>query len=69
MFKQELYKTSWADVTNNKNIRMMHTIKFYISLLSYTISILQIPWITRGIKISSKRKQKLYVKFLKNKNT
>ena len=30
---------------------------------------LQSPWITRGIKKSSKRKQKLYVKFLKNRNS
>ena len=30
---------------------------------------LQSPWITRGIKKSSKRKQKLYVKFLKNGNS
>ena len=27
-----------------------------------------IPWITKGIKKSSKRKQKLYEKFLKNRN-
>ena len=26
------------------------------------------PWITKGIKKSSKRKQKLYKKFLKNRN-
>ena len=26
------------------------------------------PWITKGIKKSSKRKQKLYEKFLKNRN-
>ena len=30
---------------------------------------LQIPWITRGIKKSSKRKQELYIKFLKNRNS
>ena len=30
---------------------------------------LQSPWITRGIEKSPKRKQKLYVNFLKNRNS
>ena len=29
---------------------------------------MQIPWITNGIKTSSKRKQRLYEKFLKSRN-
>ena len=29
---------------------------------------LKSPWITKGLKKSSKRKQKLYVKFLKTKS-
>ena len=80
LFKQELYKTSWDDVINNKNPNDAYNYfshKFIALYHKYfpkqNIKIhkkdLQSPCITRGIKKSSKRKQKLYVKFLKNRNS
>ena len=58
---------------------MLHTITFYTSSLFCTIipkqnvrmnkKDLQSPWVTRGTKKSSTRKQTLYVKFLKNRNS
>ena len=79
LFKQRLFKTGWNDVINNKNPNDGY---FYFShklIVLYdkyfpkqNIRIhkkdLQNPWITRGIRKSSKRKQKLYVKVLKNRN-
>ena len=80
LFKQELYKTSWDDVINNKNPNDAYNYFSHKLIVLYdkyfpkqNIRIykkdLQSPWITRGIKKSSKRKQKLYVKFLKNRNS
>ena len=79
-FKQELHKTSWDDVINNKNPNDAYNYFLHKLIVLYdkyfpkqNIRIykkaLQSPWITRGIKQSSKRKQKLYVKFLKNRNS
>ena len=62
-------------------IWIKHLIIFYTSLLFYKISIshkpntsitqkyLQYLSITTGIKNSSKRKQRLYIKFLENRNS
>ena len=62
-------------------IWIKHLIIFYTSLLFYKISIshkpntsitqkyLQYLSITTGIKKSSKRKQRLYIKFLENRNS
>ena len=80
LFKQELYKTSWDDVINNKNLNDAYNYFSHKLIVLYDkyfpkqkIRIykkdLQSPWITSGIKKSSKRKQKLYVKFLKNWNS
>ena len=72
MFKQELYKTSWDDVINNKN--QNHAYNYFLQYTFYyfpkqNIRIykkdLQSPWITRGVKKSSKPNQKLFVKSLK----
>ena len=79
LFKQELYKTSWDDVINNKNPNDAYNYFSHKLIVLYdkyfpkqNIRIhkkdLQNPWITRGIRKSSKRKQKLYVKVLKNRN-
>ena len=79
LFKQELYKTSWDDVINNKNLNDAYNYFSHKLIVLYdkyfpkqNIRIhkkdLQNPWITRGIRKSSKRKQKLYVKVLKNRN-
>ena len=76
MLKQELHKTSWDDVINNKNPNDAYNyflnklIVFYDKYFSkqnirINKKLLQSPWITRGIKKSPKRKQKLYVKSLK----
>ena len=78
LFKQELCKTSWDDVINNKNPNDAYnhfSHKLIVLCDKYfpkqDIRIykkdLQSPWITREIKKSSKRKQKLYVKFLKKR--
>ena len=80
LFKQELYKTSWDDVINNKNPNDAYNYFLHKLIVLYdkyfpkhNIRIykkdLQSPWITTGIKKSSKRKQKLYVGFLKNRNS
>ena len=80
MFKHELYKTSWDDVIYIKNPNNASNYFLHKSIVLYqkyfpkqNIRInkkgLQSPWIARGTKKSSKRKQKLYVKFLKNKNS
>ena len=79
MFKQELYKTSWDDVINNKSPKEANNWFLYKLIVLYdkyfpkeNIRInkkdLQMAWITRGIKKSSKHKQKLDIKFLKNRN-
>ena len=79
-FKQELHKTSWDDVINNKNpndaynyfldkLIVLYDKYFPKQNIRIYKKALQSPWITRGIKQSSKRKQKLYVKFLKNRNS
>ena len=80
MFKQELYKTSWDNVINNKNPNDAYNYFLHKLIVLYdkyfpkqNIGMykkdLQSPWITRGIKKSSKRKQKLYVQFLKNRSS
>ena len=80
LFKHELYKTSWDDVINNKgpndtynyfSHKLIALCDKYFPKQNIRIykKDLQSPWITTGIKKSSKRKQKLYVKFLKNRNS
>ena len=73
LFKQELYKTSWDDVINNKNPNDAYNYFSHKLIVLYDkyfpkqkIRIykkdLQSLWITRGLR-------KLYVKFLKNRNS
>ena len=80
LFKQELHKASWDDVINNKNPNDAYNcfshklIALYDKyFLKESIRIyekdLQSPWITREIRKSSKRKQTLYAKFNKNRNS
>ena len=73
-----MYETSWDDIEASQNPdeaykRFLNTFfdlydtyfpKKQIKLKSED---LQNPWITNGIKKSSKRKQRLYEKFLKNR--
>ena len=42
---------------------------FPIKILNIKTKNILSPWITKGITKSSKQKQKLYIKFLKNKST
>ena len=74
MFKQEFYETSWYDVINNKNLNDAQNCFSHKLIVLYdkyfpkkNIGIckkdLQSPWITKRINKSSKRSQKLYVKF------
>ena len=73
LFKQELYKTSWNDVINNKNpndacnyfshnLIVLYHKYFPKQKMRIYKKDLQSPWTTRRLK-------KLYVKFLKNRNS
>ena len=42
--------------------------KLYLKDFQIKIKDLQSPWISKGLKKSSKQKQKLHIKFLKNKS-
>ena len=78
-FNQDLYKTSWDDIIKNKNpneaykmflqkVKVLYDQYFPKQSIKMKEKDLRSPWITRGIKKSSKRKQKLLNKFLKNRN-
>ena len=80
MFKQKLYKINWEEVETNQNpneaygifqekIRSLYNHFFPKKKIVISKKDLKIPWITTGIKKSSKRKQLLYRKFLKNRNS
>ena len=70
-FKYKLRTVSWDNITNSSdtNKRVSSLYEFFpkkkIELKPQKFSN---PWITKQIKKSSKRKQKLYEKFLKNRN-
>ena len=76
-FNQDLYKTSWDDIIKNKNpneaynmflqkVKVLYDQYFPKQYIKIKEKDLRSPWITRGIKKFSK--QKLYNKFLKNRN-
>ena len=78
-FKRRLRETSWDAVKflgnpNESHVRFMETItQIYDDCFPKTKFKIKSnnkanPWITRGIAKSSKRKQKLYEKFLKNRS-
>ena len=77
LFKQKLYETSWDDIQVSQNPNDAYKAflnKFsdsYIFFPKKKIELkskdLKSPWITKGIKKSSKRKQRLYEKYLKNR--
>ena len=80
MFKHKLYKTSWDYVIKNKNPNdtynqflhkpnVLYDKYFSKQNIGMNKEDLKNPWVTRGIKKSSKRKQKLYVKFLNKRNS
>ena len=78
-FKQKLREGNWNEVkqSNNANESYAKFSEICTSLYEECFPKFKIrlnqrknlsPWITKGIKISSKRKQKLYEKFLKKRN-
>ena len=78
-FNQDLYKTSWDDIIKNENpneaykmflqkVKVLYDQYFPKQYIKIKEKHLRSPWITTGIKKSSKRKQKLLNKFLKNRN-
>ena len=78
MFRQKLHETDWAEIETSRNPNMCYKIflKKFMSLYDEYFSIkiiklktkdIQNPWITTGIKKSSKHKQRLHEKFLKTR--
>ena len=78
-FKYKLRTISWDSITNSSDTNKAYDnfIEIFSSLYDECFPKKKIklkprkynnPWITKGIKKLSKRKQKLYKKFLKNEN-
>ena len=79
LFKQKLQETSWDDIEASRNsdeayksflnkFSDLYDSYFPKKQVKLKSKDLQSPWITNGIEKSSKRKQRLYEKFLKNQN-
>ena len=79
MFKQKLYETDWDDIEVFENpndayksfmnkFSVLYETFFPKKKIKSKDKDLRSPWITKGIKKSSKRKQRLYEKFLKNRS-
>ena len=78
-FKEEIKKIDWTSLENCSDTNVMYD-KFYeqffeiydkhfpLKLKITKLKDLKSPWFSQGLKKSSKRKQKLYVKHLKKKN-
>ena len=77
-FKQKLYEASWDEMEMSQNpdqayktfltkFSDLYNIYFPTKIIKVKNKDLNSPWITKGIKKSSKRKQRLYEKFLKNR--
>ena len=73
-----MYKTNWTDIEvftdPNKAYKafrerflLLHDKNFPIRKIKVKAKDLESPWITNGIKKSSKKKQRLYQKFLKTR--
>ena len=78
-FTQNLYENNLNDVESIRNpndayrifleqFRTMYDKHFPLKTIKLKTKDLKSPWITAGIKKSSKQKQRLYTKFLKNRN-
>ncbi|XP_065685233.1 uncharacterized protein LOC136097102 [Hydra vulgaris] len=81
-FKESLSAINWDKVyqecnlgrtnsvyTNFENIFLKNYNKYFpIKVMLVKEKHLKCPWITKGIKKSSKKKQKLYIKYSKNRN-
>ena len=77
-FNNELHETNWKDIEtiSNPNDAYQVFLERFISLydkhfpkkkIELKTKDLESPWITKGIKKSSKKKQRLYEKFLKKR--
>ena len=78
-FKEKLRTVGWDSIINSSYVNKVNDnfIEIFSSLYDECFPKKKIklkpqkynnPWITKGIKTLSKRKQKLYEKFLKNRN-
>ena len=78
-FTQNLYENNLNDIESIRNpndaysiflekFRAVYDIHFPLKKIKLKTKDLKSAWITAGIKKSSKRKQRLYTKFLKNRN-
>ena len=78
LFKQKLYETSWDEMEMFQNpdqayktfltkFSDLYNIYFPTKIIKVKNKDLNSPWITKGIKKSSKWEQRLYEKFLKNR--
>ena len=78
-FQQKVFETDWTIIESFENAceAYTHFLKMFQTLydkyfpekkIKIKTKDLQSPWITNGIKKSSKRKQRLYNKFLKNRS-
>ena len=74
-FTQNLYENKLNDIESICNPysiflekRTMYVKHFPLKKIKLKTKDLKSPWITAGIKKSSKRKQQLYTKFLRNRN-
>ena len=79
LFKQKLYETNWDDIEASQNpdeayksflnkFSDLYGTYFPKTQIKLKSKDLQSRWIANGIQISSKRKQQLYEKFLKDRN-
>ena len=79
LFKQKLHETKWDEIMSFQNpddaykaflkrFSTLYDTYFPEKKIELKNKDLQSPWITKGITKSSKRKQRLYEKFLKNGN-
>ena len=78
-FNQTLYETDWVEIETCDNPSECYKLflKKFLTIyenffprkkIKLKLKDIQSPWITSGIKKSSKRKQRLYDKFLKTRN-
>ena len=79
LFKQKLHETKWDEIMSFQNpddaykaflkrFSTLYDTYFPEKKIKLKNKDLQSPWITKGVRRSSKRKQSLYEKFLKNRN-
>ena len=78
-FKTDLRSVNWNSINHSleknsncetfKIFSKLYEKHFPLKDFQIKVNDLQAPWISKGLKKLSKQKQKLYIKFLKNKST